>query len=300
MRSVGRADHDRTLELGVVAPDRRARLGDEDVAGAELDVVGDRVRPRAARADLAPVARLHAVRRRELARRRRPRRSEQRERRLVPGAEARLRLGDAGSSRVLQEPVGMLAPARALADERDLGLALARQHRLDLHRERGDRGAGRLAQRRPVVAEDPGVAVLVGADAARRPRGRRARARGSASGARCPGTRGTTRRSRTSSPPGRARPRTPGRRRPWRRRALREDDGPFRREEPEPRRGSGCSARRRGRSPVEPAARTSSSRRSRRSSSSVAGIPVSGSVGSGGHRARSLHAAELPRSAKRR
>jgi hypothetical protein len=52
----GRADDHRPLELGVVAPDRRARLRHEHVACAELDVVRDRVRPRAAQPDLAPVA----------------------------------------------------------------------------------------------------------------------------------------------------------------------------------------------------------------------------------------------------
>ena len=42
-----RADDHRPLELRVVAPDRRARLRHEHVARLELDVVRDRVRPRA-------------------------------------------------------------------------------------------------------------------------------------------------------------------------------------------------------------------------------------------------------------
>ena len=41
----GRADDQRPLEFGVVAPDRRARLRHEHVAFPELDVVRDRVRP---------------------------------------------------------------------------------------------------------------------------------------------------------------------------------------------------------------------------------------------------------------
>ena len=58
----------------------------------------------------------------------------------------------------------MRAPAPALADERDLALALARHHALDQVAQRSDRGARRVAERRPLVAEDAGVAVVVGAD----------------------------------------------------------------------------------------------------------------------------------------
>ena len=65
--------------------------------------------------------------------------------------------------------MGVLAPAGALADQLDLGRALANQHRLEQRRERGDRGAGDLAQRGALVAEDAGVAVLVGADRAAEP-----------------------------------------------------------------------------------------------------------------------------------
>ncbi len=60
-----RADDHPALELGVVAPDRRARLGHEHVAGVELDRVRDRVRPCAADADLAAIAGGGAVRGRE-------------------------------------------------------------------------------------------------------------------------------------------------------------------------------------------------------------------------------------------
>ena len=58
----------------------------------------------------------------------------------------------------------MRAPAPALADERDLALALARHHALDDVAQRSDRGARRVAECRPLVAEQTGVAVLVGAD----------------------------------------------------------------------------------------------------------------------------------------
>src|SRR4029079_10513769 len=47
---------------------------------------------------------------------------------------------------------------------RDLVLALARHHALDDVAEWRDRGARYITERRPFVAEDAGVAVLVGAD----------------------------------------------------------------------------------------------------------------------------------------
>ena len=159
-----RADDHPALELGVVAPDRRARLGHEHVAGAELDRVRDRVRPRAADADLAAVAGRCAVRGREpsdLAAR-----GEHGERRLVSGAQRRFRLGRAGAGVLLQQPVGVRAPAAALADERDLALALAHEHRLDRVAERRDARTRDRAQRGALVAEDPGIAVAVGADRA--------------------------------------------------------------------------------------------------------------------------------------
>src|ERR1700733_11608732 len=54
---VGRlADHHRAFQLCVVAPDGRARLAYENLAGLESDVVRDGVSPGAAVADLAPVA----------------------------------------------------------------------------------------------------------------------------------------------------------------------------------------------------------------------------------------------------
>ena len=60
----------------------------------------------------------------------------------------------------------MRAPAPALADERDLALALARHHALDDVAQRSDRSARHIAERRPPVAEDARIAVLVGADRA--------------------------------------------------------------------------------------------------------------------------------------
>ena len=152
---VGRlADDHRPLELGVVAPDRRARLGDEDVALLELDVVRDRVRPGAPQPDLAAVAGRDAVGGRLLAAVGAVERLQHRERGLVACPQARLGLGRARARVLLQQPVGVLAPARALADQRDLRLALAHHHALDEGRERGDRLPGDLAQRRALVAED--------------------------------------------------------------------------------------------------------------------------------------------------
>src|SRR5207248_739099 len=61
------ADDHAALELRVVAPDRRGRLGDEHVAGLEADVVRDRVRPGRAAPDLTAVPRGRTVLRAELA-----------------------------------------------------------------------------------------------------------------------------------------------------------------------------------------------------------------------------------------
>ena len=64
----------------------------------------------------------------------------------------------------LQEHVREIAPLRALADQRDLGLALDRHLLLDEGSDLRRRRARQLGQRRAVVAEDPRIAVLVGAD----------------------------------------------------------------------------------------------------------------------------------------
>ena len=60
--------------------------------------------------------------------------------------------------------MGEVPPAAALADEPDLGLGLDRHLLLDLLDDPDDARAGELGQRRAAVAEDPRVAVLVGAD----------------------------------------------------------------------------------------------------------------------------------------
>ena len=54
------------------------------------------------------------------------------------------------------------APLSALPDQGDLGLALANHQALDERRQPHHRLPGDLAQRRPLVAEDPRIAVLVG------------------------------------------------------------------------------------------------------------------------------------------
>ena len=56
----------------------------------------------------------------------------------------------------------MLAPAGALPDQLYLRLALAHHHALDQRRQRGDLRLHHLAQRRPLVAEDARIAVVVG------------------------------------------------------------------------------------------------------------------------------------------
>ena len=156
------ADDHRALQLGVVAPDGRARLGDEDVAFLEADVVGDCVRPRASQPDLAAIARRDAVGRRLLAAVGAVESLQQRQRRLVSGPEAGLRFRRPRPRVLLQQAVRVLAPACALADQLDLGLALPHHHALDERRERSHGLPGGLAQRGALVAEDPWIAVLVG------------------------------------------------------------------------------------------------------------------------------------------
>src|SRR5581483_108924 len=133
------------------------------------DVVRDRVGPRAAQADLAAVAGLDAVGRSELTAEGRAEALQHRQCRLVSGAEADRSLGRTRARVLLQQAVSVLAPARALADELDLAVALPHPHRLDRRGHRRDAGAGHLAERRALVAEDARVAVLVGADPAGNP-----------------------------------------------------------------------------------------------------------------------------------
>ena len=89
------ADDQRPLELGVVAPDRGARLGHEHVAGAKLDVVRDGVRPGAPPATGVRSAGGDAVRRRELPGVAGAERGQHCECRLVSGAQRRFGLGRA-------------------------------------------------------------------------------------------------------------------------------------------------------------------------------------------------------------
>ena len=82
----------------------------------------------------------------------------------MAGAQARLRFGRTRLRVLLEQAVRVLAPPGALPDQRHLSRALDDHHRLDRGAERRDGCAGDLAQRRPLVAEDSRVAVLVGAD----------------------------------------------------------------------------------------------------------------------------------------
>ena len=78
--------------------------------------------------------------------------------------ETGLGLGRARSRVLLQQAVNVSTPAPALADERDLVPALARHHALDDVAEGGDGRIGHIAEGRSCVAEDPRIAVLIGAD----------------------------------------------------------------------------------------------------------------------------------------
>ena len=150
--------------------------------------MGDRVRPGAPAADLAAVAGGGAVLRAELAGVVRAERREHRQRRLVPGAQARLRLGRARDRVLLEQPVGVLAPARALPDQLDLGRALAGHRALDRRRDSGATLAPVTSESgRALVAEDPRVAVGIGADRGRGCPGRRAPGPRSSIGCSAPG-----------------------------------------------------------------------------------------------------------------
>ena len=82
----------------------------------------------------------------------------------MPCAETCFGFGRPGPRVLLQHPVGVLAPACALADQLDLGRALAHHQRFDERRERRHGAAGCRAQRRPRVAEDAWIAVAVRRD----------------------------------------------------------------------------------------------------------------------------------------
>ena len=94
----------------------------------------------------------------------RPDRVEHREGRLGARAPGHFALGQPGARISLQQNMREVAPLRALADQVELGRALDRHLILD---EGGDllrRRARELRQRRPPVAEDPRIPVLVGAE----------------------------------------------------------------------------------------------------------------------------------------
>ena len=160
------ADDHAALELGVVPPDGSARLGDEEVTFLKLDVVGDGVRPGASEADLASIAGCGAVGRRLLAAVGGAELVDHREGRFVPCAQAGLRLGHARTGVLLQQPVGVLAPAGALADQLHLRLALAHHHALDQRRQRSHVGPHHLPERRAFVTENARIAVIVGSERA--------------------------------------------------------------------------------------------------------------------------------------
>jgi hypothetical protein len=114
--------------------------------------------------DLAAVAGGRAVGRRLLAGR--AERLQHGQRGFVAGPQAGFGFRRPRPRVLLEEPVRVLAPPGALADQLDLGRALAAHRALDERRERRDGARRDLAQRRPLVAEDARVAVLVGADRA--------------------------------------------------------------------------------------------------------------------------------------
>ena len=124
------------------------------------------MRDRRASTDLAAVAGVRAADDRVLAAVERPERLEHRRRRLVRRALRHFRLREADPRVLLQEPVREIPPLRALADEGELGLRLHGHLRLDEGNDADDLAARQLGQRRALVAEDPRIAVLVGADLA--------------------------------------------------------------------------------------------------------------------------------------
>ncbi len=95
-------------------------------------------------------------------------RVQHRERRLVARALGDLGLRRADARVALKHPLREVSPAHALADEGDLRVGLHCHLPLDLFDDADDGGAGELGERRTSVAEDPGVAVVVGADRGRR------------------------------------------------------------------------------------------------------------------------------------
>jgi hypothetical protein len=127
------------------------------------------VRDRRVAPDLAAVARRRAAIEEALRAVDRADRVEHRERRLVARARRDLGLGHSGPRVALEQRVREMPPANALPDERDLRLGLDRHLLLDPVRDPDDGRARELAERRPAVAEDPRVPVLVRPDAVAQP-----------------------------------------------------------------------------------------------------------------------------------
>ena len=125
---------------------------------------GEGVRDRGVAPDLAAIAGMRAAREEALGAVDLADRVEHREGRLVRRALRHLGLRDARARVALEQPMREVPPPAALADQRDLGLGLDRHLLLDLRRDSDDGRSRELAERRPAVAEDPRVAVLVGAD----------------------------------------------------------------------------------------------------------------------------------------
>ncbi len=167
-----RPDHHRSLELGVIAPHRRGRARYEHVAGFEDNVVRQRVGDCRVAADLAAVARDGAGVPEALPAVEGTDRVEHRRRRLCRGAVLDLRLGDTGTRVALQQSVREVPPLAALAQQRELGLALDRHLILDDIRDRRRRSRNEVGQRRPAIAEHPRVAVVVGAEPSANPESR--------------------------------------------------------------------------------------------------------------------------------
>jgi hypothetical protein len=88
------------------------------------------------------------------------------QRRLLAGPQAHLRLRRADPGVPLQKPVGKIAPFGALSDEGQFGGTLDRHLRFDKFAHPHDFCASQLGKARPLVAQDPGIAIGIGADVA--------------------------------------------------------------------------------------------------------------------------------------
>ena len=168
--------------------------------------------------------------------------------------------------------MGVLAPACALAGSARPRPALFRASALSITPPSGATRAGHLGERRALVAEDPRVAVLVGADRSRIPRSASTRAQTSI-GCSAPGYSGyDSIRSKVVSARVRATSNSGHEDRHLAGRVLREGHRPLVRQEAEAGRVLDVGLVEED-DPVRPCARACSSRRSRRSASSAPGCP---------------------------